>query len=96
MDVALLAFALGAGAAVIAFILSSRHIIGRFFGPPIAKEIVVNTKQPDDQSLRGILVEKNSHWIVLQNPHVLNGPDWQPLKGSVTIPADHIAWIQIL
>lgn len=64
-----------------------------------ARMVVVNTKKPDDQSLRGQMVDdgQQSGWVVLRAPalHVAGEAtaSWEKLPADVSIPLAHVAWI---
>lgn len=78
------------------FPVSAAHLPTIFAAP---RMVVVNTKKPDDQSLRGQMVDdgQQSGWVVLRAPalHVAGEAtsSWEKLPADVSIPLGHVAWI---
>jgi hypothetical protein len=68
---------------------------------PVLVEVIVNTKRPDDQSVRGLADARAFRGLRARGPIVLKqavvDPGGEALPaGDVTIFRDHVAWIQHL
>lgn len=58
------------------------------------KTIVVNTRRPDDQSIRGILVARHADQVTLREVIYIHQSGDQPAAGLVHIPIEAISWMQ--
>lgn len=67
-----------------------------FSGPRLRREVVVVTREPDDKTIRGILLSRDRRWVRLTSPRFADGSEWIALEGDVTIPAANVAYIQVL
>lgn len=71
-------------------------VIDFLTGPPINREVVIHTKKPDDQTVRGVLIRRNRRWIKLEAARYVDGENQIRLEGEVLIPAGNVAFIQTL
>lgn len=60
----------------------------------VARTVVVHTRKPDDQTIRGILTARHADRITLAEAAYLHGRNEQALGGIVHVPVDNVAWIQ--
>ncbi|MCK9251095.1 MAG: hypothetical protein M0P31_19200 [Solirubrobacteraceae bacterium] len=63
---------------------------------PTAGEVLVHTRRPDDQTLRGVLIgHRLGAWIVLEQARVISDGDEVTLAGGrAVIPRRNVAWVQ--
>lgn len=63
--------------------------------PRHLETVIVNTRRPDDQSIRGMYYAQSSQAVVLVNPSVLQADGtWGPIAGKAIIPTRNVAWLQ--
>lgn len=66
-------------------------------GPPLAgRTVVVHTRRPDDQTLRGVLVAQHADRLTLREAVYVHASGEQPAGGLVHVPTEAVAWIQEL
>jgi hypothetical protein len=59
--------------------------------------VVVHTRRPDDQSIKGRIWETGPRFVVLIQAHAPDGDgNWRKIPGQAVIPAASISWIQKL
>lgn len=94
MTLSLIAVSVLALAAVIALtLIAIRSTLST--GPTLAsKTVIVHTRRPDDQSLRGILVAQHADRITLSEVVHLYASGDQAVAGSVHIPLVNVSTIQ--
>ncbi|MCK9251010.1 MAG: hypothetical protein M0P31_18770 [Solirubrobacteraceae bacterium] len=66
-------------------------------GLTLAREVIVHTTRPDDQSVRGVLIEGDrpgAKWLKLDGCRYGQEGGWVPLDGQVLIPTSHVAFVQ--
>lgn len=74
-------------------VLARRHMPG----PPLSgRTVVVNTRRPDDQTIKGILHAQYADRWTLRNAVAVTPVGEKPLGGVQHIPVANIAWIQEL
>lgn len=62
----------------------------------VGHRVTVHTRQPDDQTLFGVVVGDYTDRIALEDAeYVIAGGHNQPLAGRQDIAADHIAWVDV-
>jgi hypothetical protein len=60
-----------------------------------ARTVIVNTRQPDDRSVQGVLAHVHGDCLVLRHAlYLATGVPPQRMDGDVVIPRDHVAFIQ--
>lgn len=63
-------------------------------------EVIVNTRRPDDQAVRGTLIDVGAVWLELRRaswlPTSSNAGKEAPMDGSALIPRSHVAYVQAL
>lgn len=62
--------------------------------PLAGRTVVVNTRRPDDQAVRGVLVAEHADRVTLAGAVYLDGAHGRPVDGLVHIPVATIAFIQ--
>lgn len=65
-------------------------------GPQLSREVVVHTRKPDDQTVRGVLVTRNRRWLKLQAARYMDGETEIRLDGEIVIPAENVAFVQVI
>jgi hypothetical protein len=64
----------------------------------VKRTVVVHTRRPDDQSIRGVVVAQHADRLILKEAAYLHGagsdPDNQPILGLAQIPFTSISWMQ--
>lgn len=79
---------------VIALAVRSRVVPGPSL---VAKTVVVQTKRPDDQSVRGVVLAVHAdRWTLTEAFYVTGGPGEHVIPGILHIPSDSIAFVQEL
>jgi hypothetical protein len=64
-------------------------------GPTLTgRTVVVNTRKPDDQTIRGILHAQHADRWSLRAAVVVTGVGEQPARGLVHVPVENIAFVQ--
>lgn len=64
-------------------------------GPPLAgRTVVVHTRRPDDQSLRGVLVAQHADRLTLRDVVYLHLSGEQEVGGMVHIPLGAVSFVQ--
>lgn len=64
-------------------------------GPSLAgRTIVVHTKKPDDQSVRGVLFAHHADRLVLREVVYLHAESATPLQGLVSFPMESVSFWQ--
>lgn len=58
---------------------------------PAGSEVVVHTRRPDDQSIRGRVASSHPDRIVLRDATYLNGTGGQAAKGLINIPTSAVS-----
>lgn len=71
-------------------------VIDFLTGPPLHHEVVVHTRRPDDQTIRGVLIRRNRRWVKLEAAAYIDGETKIDLNGEVLIRTENIAFIQAL
>lgn len=65
----------------------------------LATEVVVNTRRPDDQAVRGVLLEVTPEWLELTRARWLPtrpGEEEAAIAGAALVPRAHVAYVQAL
>lgn len=62
----------------------------------VGRELVVHTRRPDDQSIRGVCVYSDALELRLIGAQYLSGREGAPLGGEVRILRAHVAFSQVL
>lgn len=65
----------------------------------LGTEVLINTRRPDDQSVRGVLTEAGPRWLRLERAaYVPSTPGGQeePLAAGALVPREGIAYVQPL
>jgi hypothetical protein len=63
--------------------------------PRIGHRVTVHTKQPDDQTLFGVLVGDYADRVVLEDAEYVNNLGATPIPGRQHIAMRNIAWIDV-
>jgi putative intracellular protease/amidase len=81
-------------AAIVA--LTAVLVLALLRAEPVLKgrEVTINTRRPDDQAIRGVLVREGKRWLELRDAAYLTAGEPLPIDGAVHVPADHIAFVQ--
>lgn len=57
--------------------------------------VTVNTRRPDDQTLRGVVLAEHADRVILGDAAVVTGGGLQPVPGGVlSVPTANVAWTQ--
>lgn len=93
------------------FIFALERFERRKYGRPVAPprdelerflglEVIVNTRRPDDQAVKGTLLDVGAAWLELRNPTWLptsaGAGEEAPMGGTALIGRDHVAYVQAL
>lgn len=63
--------------------------------PPIqGRTVVIHTRRPDDQSIRGVMVGMYADEVVLEQPQYITADGPRPIDGPLHVPTANIAWWQ--
>lgn len=82
--------------APLVLILSALVVWRMLSGPPLRREVIVHTKRPDDQSIRGVLTRRDSGWIRLESARYATDDGWVSLDEHVAwIPRASVAFVQV-
>jgi hypothetical protein len=84
---ALAAVAVALTAALVARAGSSRGVLR-------GRTVTVQTRRPDDQTIRGTLLHEYGDRLTLTDATYLNGRSETPIGGLVHVPAANVAWLQ--
>lgn len=57
--------------------------------------VTVHTKQPDDQTLHGVLMDEHSDRLVLQAARYVTSAGDQPIPDTVVVLKANVAWLQL-
>ena len=60
----------------------------------VAKTVVIHTKRPDDQSIRGVLVAQHADRFTLREAIYLHSGGEQEVGGLVHVPIEAVAFLQ--
>jgi hypothetical protein len=64
-------------------------------GPTLAERtLIVHTRRPDDQSLRGVLVAQHADRLTLREVAYLHAGGTKETHGLVHVPLSSISWMQ--
>lgn len=93
MTIALIIIACALLAAVLAL---AGLLAGRLLpGPPLrGRTVTVNTRRPDDQTIKGVLVSQHADRLTLMDAVYVTPAGEQPIGGQVHIPTGAVAWLQ--
>lgn len=59
------------------------------------REVTVNTRRPDDQTIRGVVVRDTARWLVLRGATYITPEAETPIDGpSLRIPQSNVAFVQ--
>lgn len=64
--------------------------------PLRGRRVVVHTRQPDDRSLRGVIVHDGRDGLILEAAEYLRGDGGVGLDGRVHVPAEAVSFVQEL
>lgn len=62
--------------------------------PLTARTVIVNTRRPDDQTIRGVLVAQHADRLTLRDVVYLHGSAERAVDGIVHVPAANVAFVQ--
>lgn len=60
----------------------------------VKRTVVVHTRRPDDQTIRGVLVAQHADRLILKEAVYMYGSGNQPIAGLAHIPVGSISWMQ--
>lgn len=67
--------------------------VASYLRPLRGREVTVNTRRPDDQSIRGVLV-REGRYLELRNARYLTREGETPIEGTAHVPRDNVAFVQ--
>lgn len=93
MTAALVALAVIAAAEllVIAWVMVQRRGTARFE----KRRVVIHTRRPDDQSIRGVLTGVHADCLVLSSPEWLDEAV-EAAEGDAMVLRQNVSWVQVL
>lgn len=60
----------------------------------VKRTVVVHTRRPDDQTIRGVLVAQHADRLILKEAVYMYGSGNQPILGLAHVPVGAISWMQ--
>lgn len=87
---------LAASLAVATLAMTGALVRSRLYpGPPLTgRTLVVHTRRPDDQTLRGVLYAQHADRLTLRDAVYVHRSGDQPIAGLAHVPMANIAFIQ--